>query len=137
MLSDEAKACEAGEAKPFPEAAGPKPSAEAEAAAAAQGEDLHSSVGGTSMRMEAPAYCDIAHEFIAAASIADPLQSCRGMHELARATDLGICVMRKCQCGCANSDAVKAWGWACRLTLWLAASEAARPSAKPCGMPTS
>lgn len=86
-------------------------------------------------RLDVEAYVALEDEFIAVAKPEDLREEDRELYEAVRGTGLGVCARCKWQSGCQSCDEVKAWGFACRSTLWHTASEALRPKAKPRGRP--
>ena len=86
-------------------------------------------------RLSVEAYVALEEEFIAVAKPEDLRQEDRELYEAVRGTGLGVCARCRLLSGCQSCDEVKAWGFACRNTLWHTASEVLRPKAKPRGRP--
>ena len=86
-------------------------------------------------RLEVEEYRALEDEFIAVAEPEDLRPADRELWESVRLGGLGICARCRWASGCQSCDEVKAWGFACRSTLWQAADEAVRPKAKPRGRP--
>ena len=59
----------------------------------------------------------------------------RALFEKVKLEGVGLCSRCRWVAGCASCDEGKAWGFACRRTLWAAAAEAVRPEKKPRGRP--
>ena len=57
----------------------------------------------------------------------------REIWEAVKGKGFGLCGRCSWTTGCEKCDEVKAWGYACRSTLWHTADEALRPRAKPRG----
>ena len=83
----------------------------------------------------AEVYRALEEEFIQVAKPEDLRQEDRDIYEAVRGTGLGICGRCRWRAGCQSCDEVKAWGYACRSTLWHTAHEGVRPKAKPKGRP--
>ena len=86
-------------------------------------------------RLEVAAYQTLEDEFIAVAKLEDLREQDRKLYEAVRSSGVGVCSRCRWQSGCHSCDEEKAWGFACRSTLWNTASEAVRPKAKPRGRP--
>ena len=86
-------------------------------------------------RLEVEAYVALEEEFVAVAKPEDLRQEDREAYEEVRGVGVGVCGRCKWRYGCASCDEGKAWGYACRSTLWHTAHEAVRPKAKPRGRP--
>ena len=86
-------------------------------------------------RLETEAYRALEDEFIAVAKPEDLRPEDRNIYEAVRGTGVGLCARCRWMSGCQSCDEDKAWGFACRSTLWHTADEAVRPSAKPKGRP--
>ena len=85
--------------------------------------------------MEKEAYVALEDEFIAVAKPEDLREEDREFYENVRKLGLGVCGRCRWVTGCHVCDEAKAWGYACRSTLWHTAHEAVRPKAKPRGRP--
>ena len=108
---------------------------EAAALPPSKSEEVKAKLTAGSMRLEPQAYNEIENEFIAVASIEDLRPEDRAQYELVRMNGMGLCARCRWTSGCMSCDPDKAWGYACRNTLWHWASEAVRPKAKPRGRP--
>ena len=100
-----------------------------------KGEEVKAKLAAETSRLEAKTYIEVEDEFIAVAAIEDLRPQDRTHYENARGTGLGICSRCRWEYGCQDCEAEKAWGWACRNTLWHEASVSVRPKAKPRGGP--
>ena len=86
-------------------------------------------------RLEVEAYRALEDEFIAVAKPEDLRDVDKKFYEKVRSEGRGVCSRCRWLSGCQSCDGDKAWGFACRLTLWNTAHEAVRPKAKPKGRP--
>ena len=100
-----------------------------------KGEEVKARLAAEPTRLAAKTYIEVEDEFIAVASVEDLRPQDRAKYEKVRNEGLGICARCRWQYGCQDCDEAKAWGWACRQTLWHEASVAVRPKAKPKGRP--
>ena len=119
---------------------GEAPPAEASPAAGAEvapskGEEVMRRIAEAPARLEEEAYRVLEEEFIEVAKWEDLRQEDRAVYEVVRDTGVGLCSRCRWRSGCVSCDEVKAWGFACRSTLWHTAHEAVRPKAKPKGRP--
>ena len=82
-------------------------------------------------------YQALEDEFVRAATVEDLSANDRQQYEAVRDNGRGVC--SRCRWGyeasCSRCDAVKAWDYCCRNTLYEAMSTVVRPSAKPRGRP--
>ena len=85
------------------------------------------------MRLERLGYLALEEEFIAVAKLEDLRVEARSAYEAC--SGVGVCARCRWAAGCDFCDKAKAWGFACRMTLWHTASEQLRPKAKPRGRP--
>ena len=104
-------------------------------AAPSKAEEVKQRIAEAPDRLKPEAYVSIEEEFIAVAKPEDLREQDREIYEKVRGTGLGVCARCRWQSGCHSCDEVKAWGYACRLTLWNTASEELRPKTKPRGRP--
>ena len=74
-------------------------------------------------------------EFIRVAKLEDLRPEDRNLYH--SCTRAGVCARCKWMTGCDSCDEEKAWGFACRSTLWHTADAALRPMRKPRGRPKS
>ena len=118
------------EAPPLPPPAAPPPEEPS-----SKGEMVMARIAEAPARLEVEAYVQLEAEFIAVAKPEDLREEDRELYEAVRGSGLGICARCRWLSGCQSCDEVKAWGFACRSTLWHTASEAVRPKAKPRGRP--
>ena len=104
-------------------------------AAASKGEEVMQRLAEAPARLEDRAYRLLEDEFIAVAKPEDLRPEDREIYEKVRVSGLGLCGRCRYLSGCQSCDEVKAWGFACRSTLWHTAHEAVRPKARPKGRP--
>jgi len=119
----------------MPPKAAPPPEADPPEAAPSKGEEVKHRVAEAPARLEKEAYLALEDEFIAVAKLEDLRSEDRKFYEGVRAVNVGVCSRCRWVSGCHSCDEVKAWGFACRSTLWNTAHEAVRPKAKPRGRP--
>ena len=86
-------------------------------------------------RLDRKAYVTLEDEFVRVAKAEDLRPEDRAMYERLRGTGPGVCPRCRWVNGCEDCDEEKAWGFACRATLWHTADEALRPVKKPRGRP--
>ena len=103
--------------------------------APSKGEEVMQRIAEAPARLETEAYRALEDEFIAVAKPEDLRPEDRKIYEAVRGTGLGLCARCRWMTGCQSCDEDKAWGFACRSTLWHTADEAVRPMAKPKGRP--
>ena len=103
--------------------------------APSKGGEVMQRIAEAPARLEKKAYRALEGELIAVAKPEDLRPVDRTIYEAARGTGLGICDRCRWWAGCQSCDEVKAWGYACRSTLWHTAHEAVRPKARPKGRP--
>ena len=103
--------------------------------APSKAEEVKQSLAEGSTRLEAEAYQELEDQFIAVAQPEDLREEDREMNNKVRLEGVGICARCRWVSGCLACDEAKAWGYACRSTLWHTAHEAVRPKAKPRGRP--
>ena len=85
--------------------------------------------------MDREAYVRLEEEFTSVAKVEDLRPEDRKSYEAVREVGVGVCARCRWRYGCQSCDEAKAWGWACRSTLWHTVSEGVRPMAKPRGRP--
>ena len=98
-------------------------------------EEVKKKVAEGDARLEVSAYVALEDEFIAVAKPEDLRLEDREVYDQVRCEGLGVCARCRWLSGCQSCDERKAWGFACRSTLWNEAHEAVRPKAKPKGRP--
>ena len=103
--------------------------------APSKGEEVMRRIAEAPARLEEEAYRMLEEEFVEAAKPEDLRPEDRAVYEVVRDTGVGLCSRCRWRSGCDSCDEVKAWGFACRSTLWHTAHEAVRPKAKPKGRP--
>lgn len=113
----------------------PPPKADPPEAAPSKGEEVKQRIAEAPARLEKEAYLGLEDEFIAVAKLEDLRAEDRKFYEEVRAVNVGVCSRCRWVSGCHACDEAKAWGYACRSTLWNTAHEAVRPKAKPRGRP--
>ena len=86
-------------------------------------------------RLDRKAYVTLEDEFVRVAKAEDLRPEDRAIYERLRGTGPGVCPRCRWVNGCEDCDEEKAWGFACRATLWHTADEALRPARKPRGRP--
>ena len=118
-----------------PPAEAPPDEAPVAEVALSKGGDVKHRIAEAPERLEVEAYRLLEDEFIAVAKPEDLRDEDRELYEAVRGVGLGVCARCKWLSGCPSCDEGKAWGFACRSTLWNTASEAVRPKAKPRGRP--
>lgn len=121
------------EAPPHPEA--PAPEAPVPEVAPSKAEEVKQRLAEAPARLEVEAYRALEDEFIAVAKPEDLRDVDKKFYEKVRSEGRGVCSRCRWLSGCQSCDGDKAWGFACRLTLWNTAHEAVRPKAKPKGRP--
>ena len=122
------------EAPPHPEA--PAPEAPVPEVAPSKAEEVKQRLAEAPARLEVEAYRALEDEFIAVAKPEDLRDVDKKFYEKVRSEGRGVCSRCRWLSGCQSCDGEKAWGYACRSTLWNTAHEAVRPKAKPKGRPT-
>ena len=100
-----------------------------------KGDEVKQRIAEAPARLERAAYLRLEEEFIAVAKVEDLRAEDRVQYEMVRGEGLGVCARCRWVSGCQSCDERKAWGFACRSTLWHSADEALRPKAKPRGRP--
>ena len=103
--------------------------------APSRGGEVRQRLAEAPSRLEVKAYRALEDEFIAVAKPEDLRPEDRMRYEAVRGTGLGLCPRCNWMSGCDSCDEDKAWGFACRSTLWHTADEVLRPQAKPRGRP--
>ena len=103
--------------------------------APSKGEEVMQRIAEAPARLETETYRALEDEFIAVAKPEDLRPEDREVYEAVRDSGLGICSRCRWMSGCQSCDEDKAWGFACRSTLWHTAHEAVRPKARPKGRP--
>ena len=109
--------------------------AEASPVEVSKGQEVMQRIAEAPERLETEAYRALEAEFIAVAKPEDLRSEDREIYEAVRGTGLGLCARCKWMSGCHSCDEDKAWGYACRSTLWHTAHEDLRPKARPRGRP--
>ena len=125
------------EPPPMPPREDPPVPAEASAVevAPSKGEEVRQRIAEAPTRLGTEAYRALEDEFIAVAKPEELRPEDREIYEAVRGTGWGLCARCHWKSGCPSCDEDKAWGFACRSTLWHRADEALRPKAKPKGRP--
>ena len=113
----------------------PPPEAPAPEVAPSKAEEVKQRLVEAPARLEREAYRALEDDFIAVARPEDLREEDREIYENVRDEGLGVCARCRWRSGCQSCDGVKAWGFACRSTLWNTAHKAVRPQAKPRGRP--
>ena len=103
--------------------------------APSKGEEVMQRIAEAPARLETETYRALEDEFIAVAKPEDLRPEDMEVYEAVRDSGLGICSRCRWMSGCQSCDEDKAWGFACRSTLWHTAHEAVRPKARPKGRP--
>ena len=103
--------------------------------APSKGEEVMQRIAEAPARLDKVAFQALEDEFIAVAKPEDLRPEDILVYEAVRVTGLGICSRCRWFFGCQSCDEAKAWGFACRSTLWQTANEAVRPKARPKGWP--
>ena len=88
-----------------------------------KGEGVKQRIAEAPARLEVEAYVQLEDEFIVVAKPGDLREEDRMLYEAVRGAGLGICARCKWLSGCHSCDELKAWGFACRSTLWHTAHE--------------
>ena len=104
-------------------------------AAPSKAEEVRQKIAEAPTRLETEAYRALEDEFIVVAKPEDLREQDRKIYEAVKGVGLGVCPRCRFLYGCQSCDEEKAWGFACRSTLWHTASEGVRPKAKPRGRP--
>ena len=97
--------------------------------------DVKKKLAEAPARVEPEAYVALEDQFIAVAKLEDLREEDRKVYEAVKGTGVGVCSRCRWSSGCHSCDEVKAWGFACRSTLWHSADAVVRPKAKPRGRP--
>ena len=97
------------------------------------GQDVMQRIAEAPARLGTAAYIALEDEFIRVAELEDLRPEDRNLYH--SCTRVGLCNRCNWKFGCDHCDEEKAWGSACRLTLWHTADEALRPMRKPRGRP--
>ena len=103
--------------------------------ALSKGDEVMQRIAEAPARLDTVAWRALEDEFIAVAKPEDLRPEDILLYEAVRVTGLGICSRCRWMSGCPSCDDAKAWGHACRTTLWHTANEALRPKARPKGRP--
>jgi len=122
------------ELPPVPPPASP-PEGDQPEGAPSKGEEVKQQLAEAPARFETEAYVALEAEFIAVAKPEDLREADLNIYEAVKGSGAGVCSRCRWLSGCQSCDEEKAWGFACRSTLWHTASEAVRPKAKPRGRP--
>ena len=109
--------------------------AEASPVEVSKGQEVMQRIAEAPERLETEAYRALEAEFIAVAKPEDLRSEDRESYEAVRGTGVGLCARCRWMSGCQSCDEEKAWGFACRSTLWHTAHEDLRPKARPRGRP--
>ena len=120
---------------PQPATEDPPLPAEASPVEVSKGQEVMQRIAEAPERLEAEAYRALEAEFIAVAKPEDLRSEDRESYEAVRGTGVGLCARCRWMSGCQSCDEEKAWGFACRSTLWHTAPEDLRPKARPRGRP--
>ena len=100
-----------------------------------KGDEVKRAIAEAPARLEKNAYLALEDEFIAVATLEDLRLEDKVFYEKVRSQNHGICARCRWETGCLSCDEAKAWGYACRSTLWHTAHEDLRPQTKPRGRP--
>ena len=103
--------------------------------APSRGPELMQRAAEAPARLEIEEYRVLEDEFVALAKPEDLRPEDRKIYETVRGRGPGLRSRCHYMSGCPSCDEDKAWGSACRSTLWHTVDEAMRPKAKPKGRP--
>ena len=90
---------------------------------------------GHEERISKPTYQLLEAAFIAKATVEDLSEEHRRHYEEVKHFGAGTCARCRWGNGCSSCEAIHAWEWACRCTLYEGLEEPVRPKPKPKGRP--
>ena len=103
--------------------------------ALSKGDEVMLRIAEAPTRIDKMAWEELEDEFMVVAKPEDLRAEDLEVYEAVKLTGAGICSRCRWMSGCQSCDDAKAWGHACRTTLWHTANEALRPKARPKGRP--